>query len=171
MKVKKMKLDEIKPYWKNPRQHTEANLKAIRESIKKFGYVAPIIVDKEGVIIAGHGRYEALKELGYEEVDVIEVDLPPEKAKEYRIADNRIAEMAEWDIDMLLSEIREIGESDFMEMLFPTFTDFSIEPSSGGSDLPDLTPKEKEEDDIYIEIKCPKCGEKFQVRRDDICWK
>ncbi len=102
-------LNDIVPYVNNPKTHPERQIQALMSSIKQFGYVAPIIVDKDNVIIAGHGRYEALKRLGYKKVPVIRADhLTPEQVKAYRIADNRIAELGRWDEELLVVELEDL---------------------------------------------------------------
>lgn len=109
-------LDEIKPYENNPRFNDDA-VEKVAESIKQFGFRSPIIVDKDYVIICGHTRYKASIRLGLESVPVIVAsDLTPEQVKAYRLADNKTAEFAEWDDDLLskeLSEILEINMADF----------------------------------------------------------
>lgn len=91
MKVKSVKLSEIFPYYDNPRDNTNA-VEPTKESIKRFGFVKPILVDKAGVIIAGHTRYVAAYQLGMEFVPVVYSDMDDEMAKKYRILDNKLAE-------------------------------------------------------------------------------
>ena len=99
-------IDKLKPYVKNPRQNDKAVEKVI-ESIKKFGFVAPLIVRKsDNMIIAGHTRWKAAKKLGLNKIPVIYVDMTDNDAALYNIADNKLAEIADWDYD-LLEEIAE----------------------------------------------------------------
>lgn len=110
MQLVKKPLREIVPYEKNPRKNDDA-VAYVMESIKQCTYVAPIIVDEDGVILAGHTRYKALKKLGYKEADVlIKEGLTEEQKRKYRLLDNKTNEFAEWD-DALLSE--ELAELDF----------------------------------------------------------
>lgn len=74
MKTKKIKIEELKPYLNNAKLHPNNQIEQLKKSIKDYGYIAPVIVDKDYNIIAGHGRYQALKELDYEEVEVVIVD-------------------------------------------------------------------------------------------------
>ena len=91
------KLADIKPYQKNPRKNDKA-VTAVANSIREYGFQSPIIVDRDGVIIAGHTRYKAAKRLRLSTVPVIvAAELTPEQAKELRIADNSTSEVAEWD--------------------------------------------------------------------------
>lgn len=118
MKIEKRSIDLIKPYWRNPRKNDDRAVEAVKESIKRYGYTQPIVVDKNNIIIAGHTRYKALRQLGYKSVAVVVSDLDEEKAKQYRIADNKTAEMSEWDEDLLLFELREIEELEDMTAFF-----------------------------------------------------
>lgn len=113
MKIEKRNIDLIKPYWRNPRKNDKA-IEAVKSSIKKYGYNQPIVVDKKDVIIAGHTRYKALRQLGFKNVAVVVLDIDEDKAKQYRIADNKTAEKSEWDDDLLMFELREIEELEDM---------------------------------------------------------
>jgi len=96
---------EITPYAKNPRRNAMA-VDAVAQSITTFGFRAPIIVDRESVIICGHTRWLAAQKLGLESVPVIVAgDLSETQVKGYRIADNRTGELAEWDFGLLKTEI------------------------------------------------------------------
>nr|DAJ69308.1 MAG TPA: ParB protein [Caudoviricetes sp.] len=117
MKVKSVKLSEIFPYYDNPRDNTNA-VEPTKESIKRFGYVKPILVDKAGVIIAGHTRYVAAYQLGMEFVPVVYSDMDDEKAKKYRILDNKLAEKSSFDEDQLLEELRNMEVPTDMQAFF-----------------------------------------------------
>lgn len=117
MKVKAVKLSEIFPYYDNPRDNTNA-VEPTKESIKRFGYVKPILVDKAGVIIAGHTRYVAAYQLGMEFVPVVYSDMDDEKAKKYRILDNKLAEKSSFDEDQLLEELRNMEVPTDMQAFF-----------------------------------------------------
>ena len=117
MKVKVVKLSEIFPYYDNPRDNTNA-VEPTKESIKRFGYVKPILVDKAGVIIAGHTRYVAAYQLGMEFVPVVYSDMDDEKAKKYRILDNKLAEKSSFDEDQLLEELRNMEVPTDMQAFF-----------------------------------------------------
>ena len=117
MKVKSVKLSEIFPYYDNPRDNTNA-VEPTKESIKRFGFVKPILVDKAGVIIAGHTRYVAAYQLGMEFVPVVYSDMDDEKAKKYRILDNKLAEKSSFDEDQLLEELRSMEVPTDMQAFF-----------------------------------------------------
>lgn len=117
MKVKSVKLSEIFPYYDNPRDNTNA-VEPTKESIKRFGFVKPILVDKAGVIICGHTRYVASYQLGIEFVPVVYSDMDDEMAKKYRILDNKLAEKSSFDEDQLLEELRSMGVPTDMQAFF-----------------------------------------------------
>lgn len=109
MKEQVLKLSQIKTYEQNPRDIRPA-IEAVKESIRRFGYLVPIVVDREHVIIAGHTRYQALVELKWPEAEVLVSDMPDNLAREWRIIDNRSSEIAQWDRDRLIAELRGIDE-------------------------------------------------------------
>ena len=117
MKVKSVKLSEIFPYYDNPRDNANA-VEPTKESIKRFGFVKPILVDKAGVIIAGHTRYVAAYQLGMEFVPVVYSDMDEEMAKKYRILDNKLAEKSSFDEDQLLEELRNMEVPTDMQAFF-----------------------------------------------------
>lgn len=94
MEVVEIKLSDITPYENNPRKNDEA-VDLVANSIKEFGFKQPIVVDADGVIIAGHTRYKAAKKLGIESVPVLyATDLTDDQVKAYRLADNKVSEAA-----------------------------------------------------------------------------
>ena len=113
MQVEMWSLDRIKPDEKNPRIN-DAAVAAVVQSINEFGFRQPIVVDPDGVIIVGHTRWKAAKQLNLAEVPVhIATDLEPEAVKAYRIADNRTGENAKWDYDLLPIEVGELQQVGF----------------------------------------------------------
>lgn len=118
MQIIEKSIESIIPYDKNPRFNDEA-VKYVAESIQQFGFKVPIIIDQDNVIIAGHTRLKAAKELGYETVPcVLADDLTPEQVKAFRLADNKVAEYSEWDMDLLQSELMEIESIDMESLGF-----------------------------------------------------
>ena len=97
---------DLKPYYQNPRKNL--NVEKVATSIREFGFQQPIVVDTAMVVVVGHTRLEASKQLGLDSVPVIVADLPPEKAKAYRIADNKLNEGSEWDYTKLHKELGEL---------------------------------------------------------------
>ena len=113
MQITNMQITDIHPYEKNPRINDGA-VEMVANSIREFGWRAPIVVDSEMVIICGHTRLKAALLLGLEEVPVHVADnLTPEQIKAYRIADNKTAEIAEWNFELLPLELRELQDADF----------------------------------------------------------
>ena len=110
-----MRLSEIKPYKKNAKKHDETQIKNVMQSIKEFGVVQPIVVDKTNTIIIGHCRYEAMKRLGYDELQedwIKVVDLSEEETEKLRLLDNKLNE-SEWDMDLLAEDVPQLDFSDF----------------------------------------------------------
>ena len=129
---------EIKPYEKNAKKHPKKQIEEVANSIKAFGMNQPIVVDKEGVIIVGHGRYEALQLLGMEVTDdmIKVVDLPEKKANAYRLADNKLNE-SDWDMDIALEELHAIADEE-LQKLTGFDKDLLIEPDEKDDEVPDL---------------------------------
>ena len=144
----------LKPYEKNPRNNQEA-VDKVAASIREFGFRQPIVVDKDYVIIAGHTRLLAAKKLKLTEVPVLVADdLTDEQAKAYRLADNKTAEFAEWDSDLLSEELADIFDIDM--------TDFGFEINLEEEDEPEDT--EIEEDDAPDNVESRvKLGDVWQL--------
>lgn len=105
MQIELMKTDDLIPYINNPRKNDMA-VDAVASSIKNFGFKVPIVIDSKNEIITGHTRLKAAKKLGMEEVPIIRADdLTPAQVKAFRLADNKVAELAEWDDDLLKVEL------------------------------------------------------------------
>lgn len=141
------KIVELKPYGKNAKKHPKQQVELIAASIKRFGFDSPIIVDKNNEIIAGHGRLEAAKLLGLEEVPTIKKEsLTPAEVKAYRLADNKIAE-SEWDIGLALEDLKELDE----ELLSLTgfSQDLLVEPDEKDDVVPENAPTIAQEGDIW----------------------
>ena len=108
IKITMMDLESMTPYDNNPRSN-ESSVEFVANSIRDFGFKVPIIVDKDGVIVAGHTRYLAAKSLGLDKVPtIIADDLTPEQVKAFRIADNKTAEQSDWNLLKLSKEIIDL---------------------------------------------------------------
>ena len=135
MQIVEKGIKDIKPYEKNPRKNDSA-VDAVANSISQFGFRVPVVIDKDNVIVCGHTRYKAAKKLGLDKVPcVVADDLTDEQIKAYRLADNKVSELAEWDIDLLGEELDGI---------------FDIDMSDFGFDL-----SEEEEETEVIEDEVP----------------
>jgi len=128
---------EIKPYEKNAKKHPKKQIEQVAASIKEFGMNQPIVVDAQGVIIVGHGRYEALKLLGWPVKPewVKTVDLTEEQAKAYRLADNKLNE-SDWDMALVVEELKELSAP--MLDLTGFDSDLIIEPDEADDEVPDV---------------------------------
>ena len=137
MNIVEKNLTDIRPYEKNPRKNDEA-VKYVMESIKQFGFKVPIVIDSNGVIVAGHTRYKAARKLNMSEVPcIVADDLTEEQIKAFRLADNKVAEKADWDFDLLSEELDELFDFDMTLFGFDALEeddtevvedDFDIEP-------------------------------------------
>lgn len=139
---------KITPYANNAKKHPPKQIEQIANSIKEFGMNQPIVVDKNGVIIVGHGRYEAMKLLGMEvqKKHVITVDLTEEQAKAYRLADNKLNE-SDWEMKKVVEELKEMS----LEMLDLTgfSRDLIIEHDDQDDVIPEDAPSRTKLGDIY----------------------
>lgn len=155
MKILEKRIDEIFPYEGNPRK-TDGAVAAVAESIKRFGFKVPIVVDSNMVIIAGHTRLEAAKKIGLEKVPVIVAeDLSEDQAKAFRLADNKTAEIAVWDFEKLEEELEDLDADEWLNRLF-----------SKDMEDRDSVPKVREISleefgDEVFKYECEHCGFKF----------
>lgn len=118
MDIRNEKISSITPYENNPRTK-EHSAEMLKKSIQKFGFLVPIVVDKNGVVIAGHSRLEAAQALGMEEVPTIKAeDLTEAQAKALRVVDNKTQELSRWDFDLLDRELQGIKDLDMGEFGF-----------------------------------------------------
>lgn len=113
MKIKMLKLSDVRPYENNPRLN-DAGVDALANSIREFGFRQPIVVDEEYVIIVGHTRWKAANKLGLKTVPVhVATGLTPEQIRAYRIADNQTSDLSTWNFDLLPLELAELQQADF----------------------------------------------------------
>ena len=121
MEIINKKTTELIPYERNPRKNDPA-VNAVMRSIEEFGFKVPIVVDKDNVVVAGHTRLRAAKKLHMSEVPcVVADDLDDEQIRAFRLADNKTAELAEWDFDLLDDEIQDIFNIDMTDFGFDIF--------------------------------------------------
>jgi len=149
MELKKVKLSDLTPYENNPRLIADA-VPAVIESMEQVGYVTPIVVDENLLILAGHTRYKALCDRGVEEEEVVVVNgLTEEQKRKFRLLDNKTAEIAEWDYDKLKEELDglDFGNFDYWDRELDKIGELADEPE-------DSTPKVE----MPKLIRCPRCG-------------
>lgn len=114
IKVVYKRIDLLKPYEGNARVHSEAQIKQIADSIREFGFVNPVLIDRDNVVVAGHGRLIAAASLGYEKVPTVQLGyLSDRQRRALSIADNRIALNGTWDLEKLTAELNALAEADF----------------------------------------------------------
>ena len=159
-----VKTEELIPYENNPRVHDDAQLAKIVRSIQEFGFTNPILTDGDAGVIAGHGRLLAARQLGLASVPTIELKhLTPAQRKAYVIADNRLAEEAGWDMDLLRIEMGSLKELEFdldltgfdpmeADKLFASDPDADDEPQGAAA-----------EGTLEGKVRCPGCGYEFQT--------
>lgn len=136
MKVKLVPIDTVIPYARNPRKN-EAAVDKVAGSIKEFGFQQPIVVDAESVVIAGHTRLLAARRLGISKVPVVVADgLTPAQVKAYRLADNRVAQESDWDIDLLKLEVSDLSDLEF-DLLETGFDQSEIDQFLALADISD----------------------------------
>ena len=133
LEIKYININDIIPYKKNPRINENA-IPFVMESIKKFGFKNPVILDKNNVIVCGHTRIKSAEKLGIKEIPCIYADdLTEDQVKAFRLADNKVSEKAEWDFDLLNDELSEILDIDMDFLGFDE--NVEIDPNNFGTDF------------------------------------
>lgn len=169
-----LNLGDIKPYGNNPRAISEEAVSKVAESIERYGYQQPIVVDPDNIIIVGHTRHAALSFLGWTTAEVIVADLPEAKAREYRLADNKTGELSEWDHESLVTELRE-WETGLLDDFFPNVDlevtqlkseEVSAEDVQDAVDRVSQTPEREEK--MTTSVECPECHDSFQIHTQTI---
>ncbi|MBO5309698.1 MAG: ParB N-terminal domain-containing protein [Clostridia bacterium] len=113
MQIFNLKINELKPYKNNAKKHDDVQIANVAESIKQFGMVQPIVVDKDNVVIIGHCRLEACKKLNYKEIPCVKADtLTDEQVAKLRLLDNKLNE-SEWDFELLGLELADLDMTGF----------------------------------------------------------
>lgn len=135
MKIKLVNIGDIKPYFNNPRNNVNA-IAPVASSIRKFGFTKPLIVDKDGVIIAGHTRYLAAFQMNLEKIPVVYSDMDEEQAKMFRIADNKLAEKSSYDEDKLIEELKSLSIPEDMQDFFFENLDSILHPIDFSAQIP-----------------------------------
>ena len=164
LRVKYVPIADVHPYEDNPRHNDEA-VQAVANSLREFGWKQPIVVDADGTIIVGHTRYKAALALGMTHVPVVVAsDLTPEQCAAYRLADNRVGELAEWDSELLAQELDGLAD---LDMSMFGFTERDMERAAdGGVDFSNLDAMSGDGDEEYDEFV-----EKFKPKKTtDDCY-
>ena len=164
--VERVPIDTLHLDPANARRHPDRNLAAIKASLARFGQVKPIVVDSNNVVRAGNGTLAAAIELGWEQVDITRTKLTGSEATAYAIAENRTAELAEWDDHVLAETLRSLQSEDF-DLDAVGYTDDEIDAMIEGladEIVPDFQPATADEQgrlDEKAKVECPECGHSF----------
>jgi len=165
-KIEYVATEKLVPYARNSRTHSDEQVQQIMGSIKEFGFTNPILIDADGVIIAGHGRTMAAQRLGMKEVPCLRLShLTEAQKRAYVIADNKLAMNAGWDTELLIVELRDL-DADSFDLSLTGFTedelniylsdvDFAPGSEADQGQLDQLDPKF---------VTCPHCNIKFDLR-------
>ena len=114
IRVEYLSTDSITPSDDNPRRHPRSQIRQLTKAIRKLGFINPIIVDQDGIIVAGHARHQVAIEMGLEQVPTIMVDhLNKHQLRLYRLADNKLCENGEWDPELLAVDLKLLIEHEF----------------------------------------------------------
>jgi ParB-like chromosome segregation protein Spo0J len=163
MDVEKVKIDTLTADPSNARAHSERNIDAITRSLKRFGQQKPIVVDRDGVVVAGNGTLRAAIALGWEEIAAVRTDLAGDEARAFAIADNRTAELATWEDETLRAQLAALAEVD-EDLLRATGFDSAIDTlgtlnaeAAPPEDFPEV------DENISTDRQCPRCGYRWSA--------
>ena len=163
MKVESVPIATLSQDPANARKHDDKNLEAIKASLRRFGQQKPIVVDSSNVVRAGNGTLAAAIALGWESINVVQTDLQGSEATAYAIADNRTAELADWDVEMLAASLNGLDEE---LTLAAGFADEELKKLLASIEVPDFSPEGEESQQRLDEKKpivCPACGVQFEA--------
>jgi len=152
LRIEYLPVHSLRPYERNARTHSDAQIDAIAESIRQFGFNSPILIDDDDGVIAGHARLAAARKLGLDTVPCVRLShLSDAQRRAYILADNRLAEMAVWDVPLLSLEVGELTLEDVdlsfldLDALLPIENeDFSVEDGDGAQITKTRQPKSAE---------------------------
>lgn len=186
-KIKEVKTSDLVPYGRNAKTHSPDQVEKIADSIREFGFISPCLIDKKNNIIAGHGRVMAAKQLGMETVPCLYVEgLSDEQRRAYILADNRLTELGDWDMDLVMEEIEALHDLDFdvdvtgfdVELdWFENHEKWDSSREEGNSEYNDFLDKfeqKKTTDDCYTpeniyEAIAEHVSKEYKVSRKDFC--
>jgi len=148
MEIIEKKITELKPYEKNARIHPKKQIDLLAKNIEKYGFTTPVLIDENNNVIAGHGRLLAVKQLNWEEVPCVKMEgLTEEEIKALRLADNQIAALGEWDMNLAIEELK--GLNDDLIDLTGFDRDLLIEPDEKDDVIPENVPAISKLGDLY----------------------
>jgi ParB-like chromosome segregation protein Spo0J len=161
MQVEMVRITDLKLHPKNPRVHPDSALEKLERSIREFGWTNPILVSTDGYILAGHARLKTAERMGLQEIPVIYLPLEGAKANAYMVADNRLQDDTDWDLELLVESLRDLAECDF-DLFLTGFSEQEIDDLIGV--VPDFEPVPIDEQprlDEKKKVACPNCGCEF----------
>jgi ParB family transcriptional regulator, chromosome partitioning protein len=166
MNVEAVPIDSVSTDPANLRKHDERNIQAIIASLRRFGQQHPIVIDSRGIVLAGNGRYEAIKRMGWKTILAVRSDLAGVDATAYAIADNRTSELANWDDTALAETLRALQSEEF-DIEAAGFTDDEVDQlieKLAADIVPDFQPGTIDDQgrlDEKAKVICPECHHEF----------
>ena len=151
MQIVELNINDLKPYDRNPRKNDDA-VEYVANSIKEFGFKVPVVIDKDNIVVAGHTRLKAAKKLGLNKIPcIIADDLNEQQIQAFRLADNKVNEVAEWDLSLLDIELGDITDIDMSDFGFNLDDDDEEEPEIEEDEAPEVPEEPKAKlGDLYI---------------------
>lgn len=163
MNVETVDIETLTADPENARAHSERNIDAITKSLERFGQQKPIVVDRDGRVIAGNGTLRAAIAIGWDRIDIVRTDLTGDDARAFAIADNRTAELATWEDETLRAQLAALAEVD-VELLKATGFDSAIDTlgtlnadAEGPTDFPEV------DENISTDRECPRCNYRWSA--------
>jgi site-specific DNA-methyltransferase (adenine-specific) len=155
MEIKNVKITKLKGYHQNNKRHPQEQIDELKKSLTAYGFIQPIVVDKENVVIIGHGRLEAAKQLAYTEVPAVQLDqLTEEQVRRLRLLDNRLSDLGEYDIDNIMFELDDLNDPELNALFKDLIPDEELPEEEEGSGDHDEKP-EKTLEDLVIVVTQP----------------
>ena len=171
IEVVEIPLKEIQPYWRNPRKN-DRTIPALIKSIERFGFNVPLVLDSKRVIVTGHARFRALQKMAWELVPCVITPMSQKELREFRVMDNRVQELTDWDEKALQKELTRIFDgtdlADFFAGTLDRVLDMDeltgnvIDIDFDSMDLPDLVEPKAPKDDDWV-TTCPFCDHELTV--------
>ena len=160
-KIEEIDITKLQPYQKNAKKHGKSQIEKIKASILEFGFLTPCLIDKDFNLIAGHGRLAAAEELGLKKLPCVFIEgLTEDQRRAYILADNRLSELGEWDMDLVSEELKELNEHGFdLELTGFEFDDIT----SDDIDFSDLDAQANKIEEELPEEPKTKPGEIYQL--------
>lgn len=159
-KLQNVAIEKLVPYERNAKMHDQFQVDKLKESIKRFGFVSPILIDEQNNVLAGHGRILAARELGMDKIPAVYVEgLSEAERRAYILADNKLSELGEWSMDLVEEELKWLDDQDFeIDVTGFDLVDSDLDVSDDDFIKDTEITKSKEKT-----VVCPHCGQSFTV--------